>query len=61
MFQITPGATLCLDDFGGKWGASFFYQTLAYLSNMYRYGSLGGHSQKKAKFFERYTTESALK
>lgn len=54
-FRVTPGACLTIDDIGQAGARAFFYQLGAYMSNLRRYGSMGGHSDCKARFFERHT------
>lgn len=53
-FHVTPGARLTIDDFGQAGTRAFLHQLSAYLSNLVRYRSMGGHSDSKTRFFERY-------
>lgn len=55
VFTVTPGARLEIDDFGQAGGRAFLYQLGAYLSNLMRYRSMGGHSDSKKRFFARHS------
>jgi predicted ATP-grasp superfamily ATP-dependent carboligase len=54
-FRVTPDVRLEIDDIGQAGTRAFFHQLSAYVSNLRRYNSLGGHSDSKTRFFERYT------
>lgn len=57
-FRVSPGAQLVIDDVGQDGVHAFFHQLCAYLSNLRRYKNLGGHSNSKIAFFERYSLGS---